>query len=182
MENHILSALEALRAARAEGIDLGIEGDRLAVGAPAEPPAAILDALARHKPQIIDLLRPGRDGWSAEDWLSYFDERAGVAEFDGGLPRPQAEARAFACCVAAWLDRNTQPSPPDRCAACGGGSDPHDILRPHLVTPAGHVWLHARCWPAWQAERRAEAVAALGAMGVRQAPDLADDFGTNGGA
>jgi len=25
--------------------------------------------------------------WSAEDWQAFFDERAGVAEYDGGLPR-----------------------------------------------------------------------------------------------
>ena len=50
-------------------------------------PLAILDLLSRHKPGIVALLRPGRDGWSAEDWQAFFDERAGIAEFDGGLPR-----------------------------------------------------------------------------------------------
>ena len=29
--------------------------------------------------------------------------------FDGGLPRDQAEAPAFACCVAEWLNRNETP-------------------------------------------------------------------------
>ena len=32
-------------------------------------------------------------------------ERAGIAEFDGGLPRPEAEALAFECCVVEWLNR-----------------------------------------------------------------------------
>jgi hypothetical protein len=27
------------------------------------------------------LLRRGNDGWSAEDWKVFFDERAGIAEF-----------------------------------------------------------------------------------------------------
>lgn len=43
----------------------------------------------RHKPGIVALLRPGRDGWSADDWLAFFDERAGIAEFDGESPRAE---------------------------------------------------------------------------------------------
>ncbi len=49
----------------------------------------------------------------------FFDERAGIAEFDGGLPRADAEARAFECCVVKWLDRNPAPSTPGQCASCG---------------------------------------------------------------
>jgi hypothetical protein len=33
--------------------------------------------------------------------------------------RAQAEARAFACCIAAWLNRNPVRSLPDRCLVCG---------------------------------------------------------------
>ncbi len=32
--------------------------------------------------------------------LVLFHERAAIAEFDGGLPRAFAEARAFVCCIA----------------------------------------------------------------------------------
>jgi hypothetical protein len=35
-----------------------------------------------------------------EDWQAYFDERAGIREFDGGLPRSEAELRAFEDTVA----------------------------------------------------------------------------------
>ena len=63
------------------------------LSAASAPPAAVLDALSRHKAEIVALLRPGRDGWSAEDWQVFFDERAGIAEFDGGLPRAEAEAQ-----------------------------------------------------------------------------------------
>jgi hypothetical protein len=42
---------------------------------------------------VVALLRPAEDGWSIEDWQVFFDERAGVAEFDGGLPRIQAASR-----------------------------------------------------------------------------------------
>ena len=50
--------------------------------------------------------RRDNGGWSAEEWRVFFDERAGFAEFDGGLPRADAEARAFACCIVEWLAPN----------------------------------------------------------------------------
>ena len=33
--------------------------------------------------------------WTAEDWAAYYDERAGIREFDAGLGRALAEAMAF---------------------------------------------------------------------------------------
>jgi hypothetical protein len=164
------------------GIDVRIEDGGLALAAQTQPPAEILELLARHKPGIVALLRLGRDGWSAEDWQAYFDERAGISEFDGGLPRPEAEARAFECCVVEWLNRNFERSPSGRCLACGGGDHAHDALLPHGIEPTGHVWLHSRCWPAWHAVRKAEAVAALKAMGITPPAGFPDDFGNNGGA
>ena len=177
-----MSAAEAPRAARMAGIDVRIEGDGLALEAQAPPSAEILELLARHKPGIVALLRPGRDGWSAAGWQAYFDERAGIAELDGGLPRPEAEARAFECCVVEWLNRNFERSPPGRCLACGGGDHAHDALLPHGIEPTGHVWLHSRCWPARHACQKAEAVTALAAMGITPPADFPDDFGKNGGA
>ena len=126
----------------------------------------MLDALSRHKAEIVALLRPGRDGWSAEDWQVYFDERAGIAEFDGGLPRAEAEAQAFECCVVEWLNRNPICSPPGRCLGCGDREDAHDQLLPYGTEPTGHAWLHSRCWEAWHARRKAEATAALSSLGI----------------
>ena len=68
MERKAVSAPEALWAARAAGVAVRIEGNDLALEADSQPPAEILERLARHKPGIVALLRPGRDGWSAEDW------------------------------------------------------------------------------------------------------------------
>src|SRR5262249_28342554 len=170
-----MSAAEALRAARMAGIDVRIQDDGLALEAEAPPPAEILELLARHKPGIVALLRPGRDGWSAEDWQLFFDERAGIAEFDGGLPPPEAEARAFGCCVVEWLTRNSEPRAPGRCFACGGGDHAYDALLPFGVEPIGHVWLHSRCWPDWHAGRKAQAVTALAEMGIATPPDFPDD-------
>jgi hypothetical protein len=174
-----MSAAEALWAARAAGIEVRVDGDDLALRATSPPRAEILERLARHKPGVVALLRRGWDGWSAEEWRAHFDERAGIAEFDGGLPRPQAEARAFACCVVEWLNRNFDRSPPGSCLACGGADRAHDVLLPHGSEPAGPAWLHSRCWPAWHAGRRAEAIAALKAMGITAPAGFPNDFGKN---
>jgi hypothetical protein len=101
-----MSAADALRAARAAGIQLRIDGDDLMLEASASPPPAVIDLLSRHKAEVVALLRAAEDGWSAEDWQVFFDERAGIVEFDGGLPRSDAEAQAFACCVVEWLNND----------------------------------------------------------------------------
>ena len=49
LEGAAMSAAEALKAARAAGIELGIDGDDLVLEATAPPPAAVLDLLSRHK-------------------------------------------------------------------------------------------------------------------------------------
>ena len=161
-----MSAVHVLKLARAAGVRIGIDGDALTLDADAAPPPAVLEILALHKAQVIALLLLGRDGWSDEDWRAFFDERAGIAEFDGGLPRDQAEARAFACCIAEWLNRNPVRSSPGRCLGCGEAEHGQDPLLPFGIEPTGHAWLHSRCWSAWHASRKAEAVAALSNLGI----------------
>jgi hypothetical protein len=181
MEHAAVSAADALKQARAAGIRVGIDGDHLALEASAPPPGEVLDLLARYKADILTLLRPGSDGWSGEDWRESFEERAGIVEFDGGLPRDQAEARAFSCCVDEWLDRNPMQSPPGRCDHCGQSKG---MVLPYLTGYSGtdpeHTWLHQECSPAWQHARRAKAVSALVAMGLSIPVKFADDFGKNG--
>jgi hypothetical protein len=161
-----MSALHALKLARVAGVRIGIDGDALTLDADAAPPAAVLDLLSRYKAGVVALLRTGRDGWSGEDWRALFDDWAAIAEFDGGLPRDQAEARAFACCVAMWLNRNPVRSPPGRCLGCGGGEQAQDVLLPFGAEQTGHAWLHLRCWDAWHAGRKVPAVAALSTFGI----------------
>lgn len=156
-----MKARQALNAARAAGVELALDGNDLLLKAASKPPAMMLDALSQHKAEIVALLRPGLDGWSAEDWQVYCNERAGIVEFDGGLPREEAEVRAFDCCVSEWLNRNPVCSLPGRCLGCGGSDHAYDPLLPFGAEPTGHAWLHAHCWPAWYANREAEAVAAL---------------------
>src|SRR5262249_18426866 len=75
-------------------------------------------------------------------------------------------AQTFACCVVEWLNRNPERSAAGRCVGCGDRAYAHDPLLPYGVEPAGHVWLHLRCWPAWYAARKAKAVSVLAAMGI----------------
>jgi hypothetical protein len=124
LESNAMSAFQALKAARDAGVRIGIDGYTLTLDADAAPPAVVLDLLSRHKAGVVALLRTGSDGWSGEDWRALFDERAAIAEFDGGLTRASAEARALACCVTEWLNRNPVnrnpvPLPPGRCIGCG---------------------------------------------------------------
>jgi hypothetical protein len=162
-----MTAAEALKQARASGIGVRIDGDDLSLEASAPPPDELLDLLLQHKAEIVALLRRGDDGCSGEDWREFFDERAGIAEFDGGLPRDQAEALAFSCCVGEWLKRNPVQSPPGRCDHCGQSKG---MLLPYLtgysVKDPGHTWLHQNCSSDWHRAYRAKAEAALKAMGI----------------
>jgi hypothetical protein len=169
-----MSGADALKVAHAAGIHIGIDGNDLVLEAMVPPHSALLDLLSRHKAGIVTLLRLAAEGWSAEDWQVFFDERAGIAEFDGGLSRDQAEAHAFACCAMEWLNRNPARSPPGRCLGCSCGDQVHDPVLPYDVEGIGDTW---RCWPAWCAGRKAEAIAALATMGIAPPDDLPDDFG-----
>ena len=140
-----------------------------------------LPAIRQNKAAIIRLLRPGDDGWSAEDWRAFFDERAGIAEFDGGLSRAEAEASAFAHCVAEWLNRNPMRSPPGRCFGCGGDEPPMIACCPSASEAPARFGCIRVAQSAWYAGRKAEAVAALAAMGITAPANLPNDFGKNGG-
>lgn len=161
-----MSAVRALRAAREAGVRVGVDGDALTLEADAAPPPAVLDLLACHKAGVVALLRRENDGWSGADWHALFDARRTYAEVDCGLPRAAAEARAFACCVAEWLNRNPVRSPPGRCIHCGGSEQTREAMLPFGAAQTGHAWLHLRCWGSWHTGRKAEAIAALSTHGI----------------
>jgi hypothetical protein len=162
-----VSAAEALCMAQAAGLRIEVDGSDLVLEAPAPPPATVLDALSRHKADVVLLLRPAADGWSPADWQAYFDERAGIAEFEGGLARDAAEARAFECCVCEWLNRNPAPLRPGRCAWCGKAESGAATILPFGLEPSGHTWLHDDCWADWHQRRREQAIAVLSAIGIK---------------
>jgi len=55
-----MSAARVVMEARASGIELGVDDDDLVLEASAPPPAAVIDMLRAHKPEIIDLLQAER--------------------------------------------------------------------------------------------------------------------------
>ena len=126
-----MSAAQILRSALNAGVTVRLAGNDLALKAAAVPPVEVRDLLARHKAEIIAFLRHGEGSWKAEDWRAFFDERAGIAEFDNGLSRPDAEARAFACCVSEWLVRNPAVSPAGHCLGCGKGEQGTPAILPY---------------------------------------------------
>ena len=161
-----MSALEVLDQARAVGVDIAIDGEDLVLEAACQPPDEIIEALSCHKAEIVALLRPSSDGWKAEDWQAFFDERAGVAKFDAGVSRRDAEARVFECCVVEWMNQHPEPSDPGHCAWCKRQDQSGHIVVPFGVDGRGHTWLHPECWDDWHTDRRERAQAALSAMGI----------------
>src|SRR5262249_2064234 len=156
------SAVDALRAARAVGVTVTLNGGSLVLEANAEPPRAVLDVLARNKHAVLALLRSGQDGWTAEDWRARFDQM-----------RPQAGAGAFNSCIAEWLNRNPSPSLAGRCAWCGKAETPSAMVVPYGAGEH-HAWLHAECYPGWHQSRRSEATLALKKMGIALPGSLGD--------
>ena len=158
-----MSAAEALKAAREAGIELELEGDDLVWEAAKEPAVAILDLLSRHKPGIVRLLRPAIDGWSAEDWQAFFDERAGIVEHDGGF-RPSGCGDVCASRTASiigWRCIRRSQTSKDTASA---------VALLSLIEQASVVvtWsdgtmgrLHAGCAPTWKNLRRWDARTAL---------------------
>lgn len=81
-------AAELIAKATADGLRIVAIGcDVLSVRGPAEARNRWVPILKAHKLEIIVT-------WWAEYLREHFEERAAIHEFDGGLPRPEAEALA----------------------------------------------------------------------------------------
>ncbi len=148
-----------------------IEG-RLKVRAPLPLPDKLVAEPRLQKAEVMAFLQDRKAAWTPEDWRAHFDERAGIAERDGRLPRADAERRAYECCVMEWLWQHPPPaSGPERCAHCGEplGEPGRDSL-PYLTGGGGHTWLHSGCHGDWTGQRRAEAVAALAILALPAIP------------
>lgn len=95
--------------------------------------------------------------WTRDDWQTFYDERAGIAEYEQGLSREGAEAVALECCVVEWLNQNPEPSEPGRCAHCGKAENDGPVILPFGTREHGHTWLHAECWKVWHSKRKQKA-------------------------
>lgn len=107
-----------------------------------------------------------RPQWSALDWRAYFDERAGLLEYDGGKTRTEAEELAFYACVRRWLERNPPGYRPDlNCLHCG------DMVIKSEATPIVcgdnlQRWVHHACTPDFRLLRTHDATVALSCLGI----------------
>jgi hypothetical protein len=142
-----VTARALIEASIAAGLSLDLDGDNLIIETEAEPPAALLAELRRHKAELIAALQIERE------------ERAAIVEHDGGAARTWAEGFArldpdqplcdvpphrwqrFVDDVGLFLDSGFA----EQAAALGWG--PHDLFgcdsdRPLArVDRAGLLWL-----------------------------------------
>ena len=167
-----MSAFRTLDAARAAGIEVRLDGKDLVLSGASATPTDVLDMLRQHKFSIVALLqRPivpcpslqPSQPWDRDDWRDFSDEQVRVYE-GNGLSRPAAEARAYDSCVAQWLCFELVITQPGPCPICGDPDRPNDTLQA-IGFIGGRYWLHNGCVKAWCIARRAEAVAAIDAMG-----------------
>ena len=110
-------------------------------------------------------IRVGIAGWGAEEWRIFFHERAAITE-ENEFSRAKAEARAYECCIVAWLNRNPpSENGPECCVQCNKPMEETEAL-PFLTGDGGHIWMHDHCHAPWMRRRQAEAAGALRRMGV----------------
>lgn len=106
--------------------------------------------------------------WTATDWQEFYDERAGVAEYDGGMSREKAEWQAYEACIVQWLNTHPQPQPnQELCPHCGKANGAPGISCIPVLSGGGHLWLHSNCHTPWMQRRRQQAIAALAGMGIK---------------
>ncbi len=174
MGPEIMSAVEALKAARAAGVFVQLDQDDLVLQAPTQPPEIILDGLTRYKSGIVAILRSDTSDWSPADWHEFFRERIVIMECEGKCSREEAKRQALERCITTWLNANPPCGVNDKfCAACGEpvGRIGEDSI-PFLAGKETHAWVHHTCVDRWWFKRRGIAVAALAQMGVREGTDI----------
>lgn len=78
----MIEARSVLADLRARGVSLRAVGDRLRFRPSAAVSAELRERIVANKPDLLAL-------------LERFEERAAIMEYDGGLPREEAERRAW---------------------------------------------------------------------------------------
>lgn len=170
-----MNALEALQRVRNCGVRVSVSGTDLILCADQEPERHTLEAVKRHKAEIMALLTANRDDWTAKDWQVFYDERAGIAEFDGRQPRKQAERLALESCVVEWLSRHPCSNTCQRCAPFDDANAPAQA-RPWVGAdrraPGG---CHSACGKARERQQHARNVLAALGLPIVNTPVAAPD-------
>ena len=171
-----MSAAALITEARAAGVYLSlVSRDRITWACAGDPPPNLLSRIRANKTGVLAVLRA--ESWfgpgsalennskraPAEDphgWRDYFEERAGIREYDGGMSRTGAEAGALADCVARWRALNPVLASGDGlCVQCGKAGPDTPVL-----AGGGHAWLHRECWGPMNTSRNEIALAAVRAL------------------
>ena len=136
-----------------------VDGDRVRVKASTPLSVTLVAEMRAVKADIVRLFQ--------SRWVDRYEERAAILEFDAGLTRAEAEARAWECIIVRWLNEN-HPSglDQDRCAACGQLFSRIGEEAVPVLAGEGHIWVHHGCHARLMAKRRAEAARALADMGL----------------
>jgi hypothetical protein len=125
-----MSAVEAVKVARAAGIELTLDGDGLLLDAASEPPSSLIEELRRHKHEIVNLLRsehgrrtlePGayaevltklRSTFPTTSIPTHGSKRSGMptASLSNGVHMPRRSAgRHVSCSGCTLCQRNRRP-------------------------------------------------------------------------
>jgi hypothetical protein len=119
------AAAKLLADFHAQGVGVRLEGGSVMVAAPkGAVTAAQVSILRQCKAEIVSILEAAND-------RDLFEERAAIIEYDGNLPRAEAER------LARMLDEHTPP--PAEYVGFDWGNDPFQGLRrcPDLLRSAG---------------------------------------------
>jgi hypothetical protein len=160
-----MTAADFLFAAHVAGVRIKVAGRDLLLEARRRPSSELIQDIARHKCEIVELISPSPDDWSADDWHWFYDDRLQLA-LSHGRSLTEAASDAFEACITEWQNQYPVHGRVGRCGHCNTPSGAHDLLLPFGTKETGHVWLHMSCWHAWNRERRRTAVAALMSIGL----------------
>ena len=171
-----MSAHDVFAQAQHQGVHIKVQGSNLTLHARRRPSDTLLHALRQHKTELLTILakrvpplkasslpdphgRPPTEAWTDDDWQGYFGERAGIAEYDGGLERLHAEFCAFEDCLDHWLAMHPPPTEPGGlCLHCRLSISPSELEHIQTTGVGGPVGpLHPNCAPKWMVSRRLEA-------------------------
>ena len=114
-DRDLTDAAEILACARAQGVAVSLNGDRIVLEGYRPRPTWLVSVVSESKAEIVaELRRTVGGGWP---WL--FEERVSHVMRLRNLPRVEAERVAYEMVLVEFLNRNCADTPSDRCAWCG---------------------------------------------------------------
>jgi hypothetical protein len=171
-----------LAEAREAGISFSVGDGKLKMRAKREPPPELVARIRAARPVLLAMLgaapheparkhnqpaprspapSPASTTWTAEDWRTYYLERAAIRELDGHLSRAEADRRAWRETANRYWHQHGSRSAPSVCCGCG---------KP--VSLAGAIPL-----PHDQRVHDADCMAAFGRRWLKEAAEALAKFG-----